>query len=451
MSIEKDFTLDQFRTQVIVHIVIITVILTLEIYLIFNGQSYLTLTFLAALLFYFIYKLFALVNKTNRDLTNFLMSIRFDDYETTYSQKNDGSEGDKTSLYNAFNLITGKFRDIRSEKEAQHQFLLALVEQVDTGLICFDDQGRTILMNDALQKLIHKSYLPSIESLKKVNVKLYETLLNYEPGTRKLLKIQVQNDLLQLTIIGTVLKSNDQTLNLFSFHNINTELDVQEMQSWEKLIRILTHEIMNSVTPVVSLAATTDVMLHEATGLEESTRNDIHQAIKTIQKRSELLLDFTRKYRELTRIPIPKVEDFDIKELFERLIVLHTAEINDKKISVVKRFPSYKTIIKGDESMLEQAFINLIKNSLQALEGHQKPILEINLRKEGATIIIQIADNGDGIEETMIDQIFVPFFTTKEEGSGIGLSLGRQIILLHDGSINVNSQLGKGTVFTIKL
>jgi len=144
MSIEKDFTLDQFRTQVIVHIVIITVILTLEIYLIFNGQSYLTLTFLAALLFYFIYKLFALVNKTNRDLTNFLMSIRFDDYETTYSQKNDGSEGDKTSLYNAFNLITGKFRDIRSEKEAQHQFLLALVEQVDTGLICFDDQGRTI-------------------------------------------------------------------------------------------------------------------------------------------------------------------------------------------------------------------------------------------------------------------------------------------------------------------
>ncbi|MDG2450654.1 MAG: HAMP domain-containing sensor histidine kinase [Saprospiraceae bacterium] len=451
MSIEKDFTLDQFRTQVIVHIVIITVILTLEIYLIFNGQSYLTLTFLAALLFYFIYKLFALVNKTNRDLTNFLMSIRFDDYETTYSQKNDGSEGDKTSLYNAFNLITGKFRDIRSEKEAQHQFLLALVEQVDTGLICFDDQGRTILMNDALQKLIHKSYLPSIESLKKVNVKLYETLLNYEPGTRKLLKIQVQNDLLQLTIIGTVLKSNDQTLNLFSFHNINTELDVQEMQSWEKLIRILTHEIMNSVTPVVSLAATTDVMLHEATGLEENTRNDIHQAIKTIQKRSELLLDFTRKYRELTRIPIPKVEDFDIKELFERLIVLHTAEINDKKISVVKRFPSYKTIIKGDESMLEQAFINLIKNSLQALEGHQKPILEINLRKEGATIIIQIADNGDGIEETMIDQIFVPFFTTKEEGSGIGLSLGRQIILLHDGSINVNSQLGKGTVFTIKL
>jgi len=280
---------------------------------------------------------------------------------------------------------------------------------------------------------------------------LYETLLNYVPGTRKLLKIQVQNDLLQLTIIGTVLKSNDQTLNLFSFHNINTELDVQEMQSWEKLIRILTHEIMNSVTPVVSLAATTDVMLHEATGLEESTRNDIHQAIKTIQKRSELLLDFTRKYRELTRIPVPEIADFDIKELFERLIVLHTAEINEKKISVVKRFPSYKTIIKGDESMLEQAFINLIKNSLQALDGHQDPRLEINLRKEGATIIIQIADNGDGIEETMLDQIFVPFFTTKEGGSGIGLSLGRQIILLHDGSINVNSQLGKGTVFTIKL
>ena len=450
MSIEKNFTLDQFRTQVIIHIVVITVILFAGTYMVSNGQSYLSLVFLAALFFYFIYKLFALVNKTNRDLTNFLLSIRFDDYETTYSQKKNGS-GDKTSLYNAFNLITGKFRDIRSEKEAQHQFLLALVEQVDTGLICFDDQGRTILMNDALQKLLHKSYLPSIESLKNVDNHLYETLLNYIPGTRQLLKIQVQNDLLQLTVVGTVLKSNDQTLRLFSFHNINTELDVQEMRSWEKLIKILTHEIMNSVTPVVSLAATTDDILHKATGMEESTREDIHQAIKAIQKRSELLLDFTRKYRQLTRIPTPELADFDIKELLERLILLHTAEIVEKKINVIRSFPSHKAIVRGDESMLEQAFINLIKNSLQALEGHQEPRLELNLRKEGSKMMVQIADNGDGIEETMLDQIFVPFFTTKKEGSGIGLSLGRQIILLHHGSINVSSLLGKGTVFTVKL
>jgi signal transduction histidine kinase len=450
MSVEKDFTLDQFRAQVIFHIIIITGILIAETFLAHNGHSYLTLTFLAVLFFYFVYKLFALVNKTNRDLTNFLLSIRFDDYETTYSQKMGGS-GDNTSLYNAFNLITGKFRNIRSEKEAQHQFLLALVEQVDTVLICFDDEGRTILMNDALRKLLHKSYLPSIESLSKVDNHLYETLLNYVPGTRQLLKIQVENDLLQLTIVGTVLQSNNQTLRLFSFHNINTELDVQEMRSWEKLIKILTHEIMNSVSPVVSLAATTGDIIRTATGLEESTREDMQQAIGAIEKRSELLLDFTRKYRQLTRIPTPDLEDFDIKELLERLIVLHTAEIEEKSINVVKQFPSHKAIIKGDESMLEQAFINLIKNGLQALEGHQEPKLEINLRKDGSKIVIQIADNGDGIEETMLDQIFVPFFTTKTEGSGIGLSLGRQIILLHHGSINVSSQLGKGTVFTIKL
>ena len=450
MSIEKDFTLDRFRTQVIVHIIIITVILIAVTYSAYNGQSYLTLTFLGGLLLYFVYRLFAIVNKTNRDLANFLMSIRFDDYETTYSQKKDVF-GDKTSLYNAFNLITEKFRDIRSEKEAQHQFLLALVEQVDTGLICFDDQGRTILMNDALRILLHKSYLPSIESLKKVDEHLHQTLMDYVPGSRQLVKVQVQNDLLQLTIVGNVLKSNDQTLRLFSFHDINTELDIQEMRSWEKLIKILTHEIMNSVTPVVSLAATTDDILREATGIEESTRNDIHNAIKAIQKRSELLLDFTRKYRQLTRIPTPELEDLDLKELFERLIVLHKAEIEEGRINVVKQFPSHNTMIKGDESMLEQAFINLIKNGLQALEGHQEPQLEINIRKEGAKVVVQIADNGDGIEESMLDQIFVPFFTTKKEGSGIGLSLCRQIILLHHGSINVSSQLGKGTVITIKL
>ena len=390
------------------------------------------------------------MDKTNRDLTNFLLSIRYDDFETTYSKKEDHSQ-DKESLYKAFNLITGKFRDIRSEKEAQHQFLLALVEQVQTGIICFDHKGQTLLMNNALQNLIHKSYIPTMESLKKIDNNLYEALLYYQPGERQLLKVQIENDMLQLAFVGTSMKMNDEIIRIFSFQNIRSELDFREMESWQKLIRILTHEIMNSVSPVVSLAATTAEIITKTTGLEPSTKSDLHQAINAIQKRGESLLDFTRKYRQLTRVPPPDFEEFDFKALIERLIVLHKADIQEKGIELIKKFPKHKVLTKGDESLLEQAFINLIKNSIEALDGHHKPILELRLHKDGSDVVLQIADTGDGIEESMLDQIFIPFFTTKKEGSGIGLSLCRQIILSHKGTIDVQSELGKGTVFVIRL
>lgn len=450
MSQDNTYILNRFRIKVIAFIAIITGILLLETYLIITGQSYFTISIVTVILSYFIYKLFSLVNKTNRDLSNFLMSIRYDDFETTYSQGQDQSE-DKASLYKAFNLITGKFRDIRSEKEAQHQFLIAIVEQVETGIICFDQNGETILMNHALQKLLHKSYVPTIESLKKINLDLYESIINYQLGERKLLNVKIENDMLQLAYVGTAIVMNGETLRLFSFQNIRSELDYREMESWQKLIRILTHEIMNSVSPVVSLASTTDHIISKAQGLDHATRSDLHQAINAIQKRGESLLDFTDKYRQLTRVPPPEFEKFDLKELLDRLIILHKAEIEEKSIQLIKNFPEHKVILNNDPGLLDQAFINLIKNAIEALEGHQNPTLNIQIYKEAENVIVQIADTGDGIEEGMMDQIFVPFFTTKQAGSGIGLSLCRQIIVACRGSIDVQSEFGKGTVFTIKL
>ena len=446
---ENVYILGQFKTKVILHIAIITGILIVGAYVIIVGGSYFTLSIILACLLYSIYSLFSISNKTNRDLTNFLLSIQYNDFESTYTQKENQSK-DKDSLYKAFNLITGKFRDIRSEKEAQHQFLLALVEQVETGIICFDQNGTTVLMNHAFQNLLRKSYLPSIDSLKKIDPDLYNALVNFKPGERHLLKIEVQNEHLELAFVGTIIKSNDQTVRLFSFQNIRSELDYQEIESWSKLIRILTHEIMNSVTPVVSLAATTDDIITSAKGIEENTRTDIHQAINAIKKRGELLLDFTRKYRQFTRVPPPEIENFDFKELVERMIVLQKAEIEKANITLKKQFPLHKVNLDGDESLLEQALINLFKNAIEAVEGHQHPTIELNLYKDGGSVIFQIADNGDGIEEKMLDQIFIPFFTTKAQGSGIGLSLCRQIIVAHRGRIDVHSELGKGTVFKIR-
>ena len=444
------YTLGRFKVKVISYIAIITAILFLEAYLITSQQPFFSISLVAVILCYFIYRLFSLVNRTNRDLTNFLLSIRFDDFETTYTQSEKQSD-DKQSLYNAFNLITGKFRDIRMEKEAQHQFLIALVEQIDTGIICFDEEGRTVLMNHALQKLLHKSYLPSVDSLKKIDDRLYESIVDYKPGERKLMKLEIDHKQLQLSFFGTILKMNNQSLSLFSFKDIRTELEFREMESWQKLIRILTHEIMNSVSPVVSLATTTDHIVANAEGMEESTRTDLHQAIRAIQKRGASLLEFTHRYRKLTRLPPPDFETVDFKELIEQLLILHKPELEEKEINLITQLPKHKVLLEGDGSLLEQAFINLIKNAIQALDGHKDPVLEIRMYKEGSMTIVQIADTGDGIEEDMLEQIFIPFFTTRKNGSGIGLSLCRQIIIAHQGSIDVQSELGKGTVFTAKL
>ena len=450
MSIERTYTLGRFRTRVILHILAITGLLLFETYLAITGQSLLTIGLIAIVITYLVINLFRVVNRTNRDLTNFLLSIRFDDFETTYTTRKDQGQ-DKESLYKAFNLITGKFRDIRSEKEAQHQLLITLVEQVETGIICFNEEGQTILMNHAVQQLLHKSYIPTMDSLKKVSLELYEALETYTIGERRLIKVEIENDILQLAFVGTIIKIGDQPLRIFSLQNIRSELEYREMESWQKLIRILTHEIMNSVSPVVSLAATTDDIIAKAEGLEEDTRQDIHNAIEAIQKRGESLLDFTSKYRQLARVPPPELEDFDFKELLNRIITLHKAETEEKQIEVMAQFPQHKVILKGDESLLEQAFINLFKNAMEALEGRPDPKLEIQVYKDGGEVITQIADNGDGIDEEMIDQIFIPFFTTKKRGSGIGLSLCRQIILSHQGTILVKSQLGKGTVFTVRI
>ena len=298
---------------------------------------------------------------------------------------------------------------------------------------------------------MHKSYLPSIESLKKIDTEFYEAIESYKPGERNLIKLEIDNELLQLSYVGTIFKMNDEMLRLFSFQDIRSELDYREMESWQKLIRILTHEIMNSVSPVVSLAATTDHIIANASGIEETTRKDIHLAIQAIQKRGESLLDFTNRYRQLTRLPPPDFEEIDFKELLERLILLHKAKIESEEIQLITHFPQHKVLLQGDASLLEQAFINLIKNAIEALQGHKDPVLEIRLHKEGNHVVVQIADTGDGIDEDMLDQIFIPFFTTRKNGSGIGLSLCRQIIIGHRGSIDVQSELGKGTVFTVKL
>ncbi len=437
------------RTRILLHIIFVCLLISVAAYLFTTDQD-----LLAAIAILFgiisVINLFKVVTKTNQELADFLMNIKYEDFSATYSLKHHTL--DEQALRQSFNIITDKFRSIRREKERQYQYLQAIIENVDTGLICFDGDGKTIMMNQALKKMIHKSYLPSFQSIQKLDERLYEAIVSVTPGERKLFKFNINNEVLQLAMVKTIIKNKDTELHLYALNNIHPELEAQEMISWQKLIRILTHEIMNSVTPVVSLAATTDQLLVSSQELDTETKEDVHLAIQTIQKRSEGLLHFTDTYRKLTKVPPPKLKPTNMIQLIERLTILFKPLLDEKHIELVKHFPENIETIQVDPELLEQVLINILKNAFEAVDGHPDAKVGISLfqEKEGITTI-EIADNGPGIPEEVMEKIFIPFFTTKSNGSGIGLSLCRQIIHLHKGNLKVRSEKGEGTVFTIVL
>ena len=394
--------------------------------------------------------LFSLVHATNKKLAVFLLNIKYDDYEAHYSSKT--GEPSQRELSSAFNLITGKFRSIRQAKEAQYHFLHAVVENADTGLICFDEGGKTVLMNRGIQQLLHKSYFPGLESVKKYNSSLYEALRDIEPGEKKLAKLIVNNQILQLSVGKTVLKIQNEPLQLYSLQNIHVELERQELESWQKLIRILTHEILNSIAPVVSLADMAGEMIRTSDISDPKAMEDLRQSIEAIQRRSSGLMHFTETYRQLTKLPTPVFRQTDPAELLERVLLLFSGEIREKKVRVVKQYPINPVGVLIDPGLMEQVFINLIKNALEAMADTPDPELGLSISKDPSGVVeISISDNGPGIPEEMLSQIFIPFFTTKKEGSGIGLSLSRQILHLHKGSIFGGLRHGGGSCFTVQV
>jgi signal transduction histidine kinase len=243
-----------------------------------------------------------------------------------------------------------------------------------------------------------------------------------------------------------------------SLQNIRGELEETEIEAWRKLIRVLTHEIMNSITPISSLASTVNDLVRrppsatEGTGSSEpETRIDVIQALETIQKRSEGLLHFVDAYRNLTLIPRPKFRLIRLDELLGRVRRLMDASIREHGIGFEIRVEPETLEIAADPELLEQVLINLLVNARQAVEGRPGARIAVTARLDArGRVLIQVTDNGPGIAPENLEQIFVPFFSTKENGSGIGLSLSRQIMRLHDGTISVHSKPGEDTVFTLR-
>ena len=433
-----------FRLSVLIRLLIISAFITLLVYFLMIDVRYLRSVYILFFLVIAIIEFIWYVDKTNRDFTSFLLSLLQDDFTTTFSEKGKGKSF--KNLYGSLNRITKKFEQISSAKEVQHLYLEALVEHLRVGIISFDKSGKIHLMNQAIQKMFNRPQMAFLNNLNSIDEQLPQLLMEIKPKENRLLKIKVKGELLHLSIHASEFLLDKEFYKLISIQNIKNELDANELDAWQKLIRVLTHEIMNSVTPITSLSGTLRQIV-ENSPHNEQTIEKVTQGLEAIELRSKGLQNFTDAYRKLTRIPTPNYASLNLKNLFKRIMILVENQSTgiEIKLDIVDNIK-----IMGDQDLLEQVFINLVKNAIEALEDRNSAVLNVKVWQDDQTHI-SISDNGSGIDEDKIDKIFIPFFTTKKEGSGIGLALSRQIIRKHNGNISVTSVPDEGTTFTVSI
>jgi two-component system nitrogen regulation sensor histidine kinase NtrY len=399
-------------------------------------------------------EIFRFVSQTNRKLTRFLESVKYSDFISGFTSDNKLGKSFK-DLNIAFNEVLEAFRKARSEKEEHWQYLNTVVQQVRTGILSFDIDGEVQLMNANAKKFISVNSIKNIKELIQLNPRLYHAINSVEPGKSELYKST--NNELYLTIQATELRIRGVDVKLVTLQNIQPELQKQELEAWQNLTRVLRHEIMNSITPISSLTSTLreildhDMSKHETHWeLKNEGADDLREGLSTIENRSRGLIKFIDAYREYTSLPKPNMTLVRLLDLIEKVAQLMKNEIKKTNIDFRYECSSEYLTIQADFEMIEQVLINLLKNAIEALVETDNPKLTLSGRYDENAVKIEVTDNGPGIIKEAREHIFVPFYTTKRTGSGIGLSLSRQIMQMHNGSLSVESEPDVKTVFTLK-
>ncbi len=392
------------------------------------------------------------INHTNRELAKFLLAIKYDDFAISFQKSKLGRSF--RDLHEAFEEVVDAIQNAKIEKEAQLQYLQEAVNQVDIGIISIENNDRVVLLNNAAKKLLNLQELHTQKRLAEIAPKFIQEVTNLGNEGKKLIELEAGEEVRTLSVNTKTMIMLDKKYQHITFQDIRGEIEQKEIEAWHKLIRILTHEIMNTITPVSSLTETMKSMLEKdgeqipLSELDEETIGDLRFSLKTVQKRSDGMLTFVDDYRKLTKVGKPNLESISIKELFDEQVQLLKAELAKNNIALSATCEPEDLRIELDPHLIEQVLINMITNSKHALKGVQNA--SINLKGYSKDYdIIEIGDNGAGIAEKELKEIFVPFFTTKKEGSGIGLSLSKQIMHLHGGNIKVESKPGEGTIFKL--
>jgi nitrogen fixation/metabolism regulation signal transduction histidine kinase len=440
-----------FRIRIAIRVLLLGLTMALAVFM-FGRPNMIFAAGLTSLIIVFqLIDIYRFVSQTNRKLTRFLESIKYSDFASGFANDNFLGKSFR-DLNESFNQVLEAFRKARSEKEENWQYLNTVVQQVRTGIISFSGDGVVQLINANAKRFIGIANLKNIEEIKAVNKNLYEAL-KVEPGKGTLYK---GNDF-QLTIQATELRIRNSTVTLVTLQNIQSELQKQELDAWQNLTRVLRHEIMNSITPISSLTSTLREVLDQDMvkkddnyEMKAESAEDLREGLTTIENRSKGLIKFIDAYREYTSLPQPKIQTVKLKDLIDKTASFMKQELKTKNIEFKATCENDYITIQADEEMIEQVLINLVKNAIESVNQTENGKIELVGKHVDSNVLIEVADNGPGIIPEAINRIFVPFFTTKKTGSGIGLALSRQVMQMHNGTITVESELDVRTVFTLR-
>ena len=444
---------NRFYINIIIRVIFITATCFAFIYILTQTSRPATTLFLGIIIVLQTAGLIQYVNRTNRELARFLIYLKENDTMAAFAKKN--IEKTFKGLFQSFEEISQSLQRARIDKEQEHQYLKTIVEHVGTGLISFDQTGKIELINKTAKSLLKVENVSHIKDLDRIKKGFSDVLSNLKINEQKLITLSVNNEVLKLSLRSTLLKIKGNPLHIVALHNIKNELDERELESWQKLIRVLRHEIMNSITPITTLTTAIKRCFKSGNNVKpfseinEETIKDALISTEVIEERSKGLIEFVERYKSLTSLPELRLENIGLLNLFNHIKILFKDELSSRKIKLeIEVIPEDIKII-ADKKLIEQVLINLIRNAIQSID--KKGIISLKAKKDKDKYAMQVIDNGLGMDKEELENIFIPFYSTREGGSGIGLNISQQIIKKHQGTIHVYSNPRKETIFTIVL
>jgi two-component system nitrogen regulation sensor histidine kinase NtrY len=441
-----------FYFNIITRVLLIVLLSLLMAYLVIEKQS-VRLSILCALAITALtFGLISYLNKTNKNIQYFFDSVKNDDSSLLFPV--DSRNRSLKELYKSMNSVNKQIQQLKIDNREQEQYFRKILENLATGILTYDKKGFILHSNSSAKNLLSTDVLTHLQQIARIDQKLYHVIKNLKPDERKLIAINTRQGETQLSLKSSSFGSGETSLIILSVQDIKNELDEKELESWMRLIRVLMHEIMNSIAPITSLSESlTNIYSSEgkAVDTEQITDKTIAttlQGLNVIKEQGKGLMAFVESYRKLTRIPKPEKKLFKVSNLFSRVEILNKSMERTNKCSLSFHLSDSHLEIYGDENLVSQVLLNLIKNAIEANIDNPACRIEITAGvDQNKNPEICVSDNGPGISEENLEQIFVPFFTTRESGTGIGLSISRQIMGAHGGSLKVRSVPDIETIF----
>jgi signal transduction histidine kinase len=441
----------RYQERILIRVLFLFLTLSVSSFLMVKGM-YLQLVACMTIVIFQLVDFYNFHRKAQREVEQFVESIHYRDFSRYFDVKEAPVE--LQSLRQGFNEINSTFKLISRERETQFVYLQKILELVNTGILSYEHStGEIGWMNESIKNMLGVPYLKSIGSLERRDPNLYQEVLNLRPGENRIVSLTRDKNVFKTLIAATAFQTDGRIYKLVAFQDVNEALDETEAKAWQKLLSVMTHEIMNSVAPISSLAETMLYRLQESARLLEGqpgALEDLELGIGTIRRRSEGLLKFAETYRNLNKITTLNLKRVLARDLFETLHQLMEPTLDQKKIEMDILLIDTEIALDADSSLLEQVLINLVVNAIEAVKDRPEPLITLSAYAgPNGRAIIKVSDNGMGMSPEVMDNIFIPFFSTKKTGSGIGLSLCKQIMLLHRGNVQVQSVEGVGSSFLL--